>query len=325
MYRISRIIASVFIIHAFLLVAPVHADTTADSPDTPTLKIALEPSNFRLSLDPGDHYSGSFKIKNLGEIPYDVNVYAEPYQVEDLTYEVDFDTDNIFTQISRWISFEKTEYHLEPRDIVTVTFSIDVPEDVAGGGQYAAIFAEVKDTSDTTQVKVDRRVGTLLYSSVSGTAKRSGSIDFTAPAFLQLTTSPTFFETAKNSGNVDFDITTHLRLTNLLTNDVVADLDAASRVILPETSRSLDHNLSDVPVGFYRLDRSAEIHGELFEASHIIFVCPLPLLIAIIITIITIIILIIRSVLRSHRRRSRARLEATKIDNFPPPNHGSVN
>jgi hypothetical protein len=285
---------------SILIIFPV----SAYADDNPTTKISLEPSSLRFALNPGDHYPGSFKVRNLGSTPYDIQLYVEAYQVAN-DYSTLFGIENNFTQISRWIAFDKSEHHLEPKSIITVNFFVDVPPDAPAGGQYAAIFAQIGSGSTTGQsINIDRRVGVLIYSTIAGDTVRAGHVNFLSPGFLQLSSSLNLRETAVNEGNVDFDSATHLVLKKLFTGEIVIETDTTPHIILPHTSRELEYALSDIPPGFYELTRAQNIFGETSEHKYTLLIFPLPYLIFFLLAVLSLLIFIIRRFRIRRRRRT---------------------
>ena len=60
------------------------------------------------------------------------------------SYEGDFDSKSSTSDAYQWVTFEKTEYHLEPGQRVEVPYRVSVPNDAASGGHYGVIFAETQ-------------------------------------------------------------------------------------------------------------------------------------------------------------------------------------
>ena len=131
--------------------------------------IALTPTSKRLTLDPGTVKEDKISIINDGTVPYSFRVYARPYLTEGEDYKPVFDKLTAITDVYEWISFKETEYTLAPGKTVEVPFTVRVPATAQGGGHYGVIFAETQPpTPDQTSVVRKKRVGAILYTTVSG-------------------------------------------------------------------------------------------------------------------------------------------------------------
>lgn len=289
------------------LPTPVFADETSIT------KIILEPSALRISLHPSEHYHASIQVRNIGTVDQTLRVYAEPYLVDD-NYATIFGESNPYTQISRWIFFDSPTIHLPAGQSTAINFHIDVPADAPAGGQYAAIFVQIDDQSSTTAVNLNHRVGTLLYSTISGATNQSGYISYTHAPFFNLDTSITLRETAHNEGNVDFDTSTHIILKSAFSDDPIEEIDTTPHIILPHTSRHMEYTLQNLPFGFYHVTRTSTIFGIFTEDTDLILVLPIPYLITFLLILIALTILIIRTI-----KRSRQKHRPTSTTTPPPP------
>ena len=69
--------------------------------------LGISPGVRRTELDPGVIYRNSMSVENLSERTVTVAMHAEPYYVEDFTYDALYDVHNAYTQISKWVSLNK--------------------------------------------------------------------------------------------------------------------------------------------------------------------------------------------------------------------------
>lgn len=293
--------------------------------EPPTTKIVLEPSSLRFALNPGDRYPASFTVRNTGDIDYDFSVYAEPFAVDDY-YENLFDQPTAFTQISRWITFDVSDFHLEANSSTTVHFYVDVPADAPAGGQYAAVFAQIANDDPASAINLNHRVGVLLYSTVTGQTEAHGEIDFLPPTFLQTSHQLKLTEIAHNRGNLDYDASTHLVITKALTGELIEEINTTPHIILPHTSRPMEYSLENLPFGLYKIQRSQEIFGINSESTHTVLVFPFPYLIFSIIIVLSLIGITIRQIRRNSRKKQliqentqlRQELDRLKTENSKP-------
>lgn len=270
---------------------PVHAQANDAT------QLTLSPTSTRLEIAPGKTYDGSFTIFNSGKKPISFKVYAAPYQVEDENYKPTFSNSGPRTQISRWVSFEKENYSVQPGKEASVDYTITVPDSIPDGGQYAALFAQTKGQTEGSITSI-KRVGMLLYAHAKGTTQNSGSSTVEPIGFWH--SSPTFKVVQKitNDGNTDFDAKVELTVKDLFGN-VTYSTDKTSTV-LPDTTRRVPLEWKNVPpLGIFTAVSSATVLGETVKTSQLVlFTTPTALF-----AVITLLILIIAGVVYGIKKR----------------------
>lgn len=313
MFKRLSIILSTFIF-AILFSAPATALESGD------VVMSLTPANQDLELEPGQQYQGSLTVTNVGRLPFDVKASVSPYYVGSDNYDPDFSAENAYTKLPNWITLEKYKFHLEPSESTTVRFAVDVPEDVAAGGQYAAIMllSDAGDTGDDNAVKVSAQLAAILYGHVNGGELRtSGELtehDF--PGFV-MDGKFSVSQTVKNDGNVDFKVTQKLTIKDFFSNQDIITPDSVSddgrplgynvATVLPGTSRTGILTWENAPqFGLYHVTQEISFLDQTQVFSRLVFFCPVWLIIIVGAVILVLILWLILSIIKKHKRHQPA-------------------
>lgn len=283
MFRKVTNLALVFIgilTYTLSTISPVSALEAGD------IVMQVMPAEQEIELSPGLEYSSKVKVTNIGRLAFNFTVSARPYQVLNEDYDPDFSTENSYTKLYNWISFAQTSYHLEPNASTDVEFTIEVPADVAGGGQYAAIIIETRDSQDSSAtMKTINQLASLLYAHVEGEEHIGGVLmSHRLPRFL-LGSPFSSTVTIKNDGNVDFRAEHTLTIYDFFTNREVftpdtvdsseRPLGTANPVILPATSRVSRLTWEGAPqLGVFRAVSHVSFLDQDSTKEQIVFICP---------------------------------------------------
>lgn len=313
--------------------------------DSSSTSISISPISKVLELSSESKYSDSFEIKNEGSDKIKVEVHAAPYSYvyseEDQAYKLGFNTDNHYTQIARWVSFKaengnwekETTFHIDGDKSINVEYMISTPSGIPAGGQYAVIFAHAlsSDTYNQSGIKTEASPGLILYGrSTEGEALQTAEISdlkIEQSVTKNGETRDNIFASAKikNTGNVDFTATGILKVDAIIgsgsyetfktqnENGETANGQSAStsggsaRVsIIPETELSVSDEWPDTPgFGIYRVTWTVMAGDKTETIEKIVFINPLPIIIAIIILLTIIIISVIIVIRKRKERRSR--------------------
>ncbi|MCL2038584.1 DUF916 domain-containing protein [Candidatus Saccharibacteria bacterium] len=311
--KISRIttLAAALTTAALLTIGLARPLAAADS----NVSISISPSTQRLTLDPGQTQTAEITVINSGDTPYQVRVYAAPYQVApDYSRNIFDDPATAHSQIYRWISFanqsdsldEAASFTLAPNARRTIEFTITIPASVPAGGQYAGIMAEVIPPADASGVVAVRRVASLLYANINGnTIERGTVIERTWQGRYQSRNVNTSL-IIENSGNTDFDAESRLLITNFF-GKTVGEITEPAKLIFPGTSRRFELNWqSKGPFGIYKLTQQSRFLGQTVEESKWVFVAPTALFIfTVLILALAIFAAAIAGLARKRRRKVR--------------------
>lgn len=270
-----------FLLATFVFISPVSALEAGD------VVIRVEPAEQDISLTPGETSTGIIKVQNIGRLDFDFTVMVRPFQILNDDYDPDFDTDNNYTRLQNWISFEQTDYHLAPGAEAEVKYTVDVPTDAPGGGQYAAIIAQTRSSIDeSSMMHTISQVASILYAQVDGDTRFEGSLtNHHLPSNILFGTAPSIVATVKNTGNADFRVTHRLSVYNFFTGKEVFSADAtdesgnligtATPRIMPGTERSNIITWQHAPqIGVFRVVQDISFLDEQHNFEQIVILCP---------------------------------------------------
>lgn len=297
---------------AIPLSASVYAQEGGQTNNVTTRGIEISPASLKLNLDPGESYQGKFTVTNRGATEYVFKIYASPYQVSGENYAPTFEGAESAprAQIARWITFEQDSYNLQVNESVEVKFTITIPSDAVGGGQYAAIFASADpDAQSDSPVNSIGRVGMLLYANVKGDIVEQGEV-------VNWTISPLIFDknisasaSVKNTGNSDFIARQTLVVKSFFGGKQVFSQTKAAE-ILPETTRLVNMEWDGSPaLGLFRVTEIIDAQfidkpdENLGQRTTTVLVIPLFLFIIIMIIFIILIMMIVLKIMQVISRR----------------------
>ena len=271
------------------------------------LAITISPSIRRIELDPGVTHKNNMTLHNPTDKTIKVKMSVAPYSVEDITYAPVYSVKNAYTQIVNWITFNEDEYEIEPNNSIVVDYTISVPDDAPGGGQYAVLFANVENPDSGENVQTYASAGMIIIAKVSGSTRTTGEIsDVTLPKFLlspPISGSATF----ENTGNVDADAKLSLKIENYFSGELIYDgtKDPQEKTILPGTKRTLDVSWSNIPrLGVLKVTMTTEFLGEAKVVPRVVIICPIWFIAIIALIIVAIIVRIVSG--KKEQRRTRA-------------------
>lgn len=247
--------------------------SAADSNDG-TERITLSPSSTTLKLDAGEIGSGTMKIKNDGDVAYGFSVYARPYGVTNELYEPDFTNQQSNAGVYKWIQFDQTKYQIQPGETIEVQYTLRVPVDAAPGGHYGVLFAETDERGlEGTGVARKKRVGNLLYVTVNGSYKTSGTFkEFILP-FWQTSAPVVSSVRVENTGNVDFRAKVSTTAKDLFGQTKYSY--TGDPIVLPDTTRLMEMKWEAAPnFGFFKVSQVVEFLGQKHQNSGYVLIAP---------------------------------------------------
>ena len=310
MKRIIRAInASILLIVALMFPILGGYSAFAEKSD---YRLQVSPPTLDIELEPGKTSTGSFEVVNSGLKEYSFAIGVGPYSVKNSNYEPDYDTDTVYNDIVEWISFSQTEGTVAPDDKVEITFTVDVPNDVPYGGQYATIYVEMvnplsdTDNSDSnnSNIGVNQKIGIILYSEVEGETREEGAIlENRIPSILF---NPPVIATSlvENTGNVHAKATYVLQVYPLFGDEEVYtnEENPTELYVLPETQRFNSISWDGAPqLGIFRVKQTVSILDDTETIEKIVFLCPIWFLFLILL-ILFFVIFWLFSRIRSRRR-----------------------
>ncbi len=269
----------------------------------PEYRLQISPTTQTIDLKPGEKYEGTFQVQNTGSKAFNFKVSASPYSVTDEDYSPDYDTETSFTKLASWVKFSEESGSVEPNSYKEIKYTIDVPNDVAAGGQYAVLLAQLEtDDSDESAktegaaIKAVQRVGMLVYSHIDGETRETGKIiENKVPSFL-FNPPITATSIVENTGNIDTQATYKVQIYPLFSDEEVFtnEEDPDSRTILPETRRYNSVSWDGAPqLGIFKVKQTVKIFDEESVVEKTVFLCPIWFLFIILLIIFMIIFWIV--------------------------------
>lgn len=300
-------------------------EQTEEADDDGT-NISLSPVSKVLQLSADSNYDDSFDVTNNGKSDIKIEVYAAPYsyvysETEDI-YQLGFNNENNFTQISRWIRFkgkdgnyaEKPQFTIAPGTTLTVNYRIATPSNIPAGGQYAVMFAHtLSDEIQGNGIRTEASPGIIVY----GRSTEGETITTSEISNMSISNSITENDITsnlinasakvKNTGNVDFSAIGVLKIKGLFGDDCYESSGGRGMVsVIPESELTVSDKWDETPAfGIFRVSWTVTAAGQTETIEQIVFVNPMPFIIITIILLTIIAIWITIMVRRRKERRSR--------------------
>ena len=295
----------------------------------PKTSLTLTPVSRILKISSNSIYDGSLAVTNDGEEEMKVKVYAAPYSYvyseEENLYKLGFNSENNFTQISRWITVKDVDgnYVTEPsfkikaKETLNVDYRITTPNNVPAGGQYAVIFVQtISDNVNSEGIHTEASAGMVLYGhSTEGEAVVAPKISDLVigqnrdASESQSGNGHNFYATAKvkNEGNVDFYAKGTLKIEPIIGfGSYETEASGGMISVIPESERIVGDEWKETPnFGIYKITWTVTAGEETETIDQVIFLIS-PISIIITILVLTFIVIVLIIVLRKRKeRRSR--------------------
>ena len=289
--------------------------------------ISISPVNKILQLEADKTYEDSFDVANNGSSSMRFEVYASPYSYTysetDQAYRLGFNSENNYTQISRWISFkdksgnwvEKATFEVPSKDTFTVHYKISTPSSIPAGGQYAVLFAHtLSDKTTSGGIKAEASPGLVVYGRAVGETILSSEVsNMEIRQTLEVGTEKKNIingkAKVKNTGNVDFMASGRLKVTGIFGNVYyeTPSTSTSSRVsIIPETELEVTDSWQDTPYfGLFNVEWTVTAASGDQTITMQVLILPLPIIVLIILLLTIITIWIIVVVRKRRERRAR--------------------
>lgn len=322
---IIRLASLIILMLSFSITLPVFAEeeTMVDG----VTSISITPLSKILTLKSGNTYEDSFTVTNNGGSDMKIETYAAPYSYvyseADDTYNLGFNNENNYTQISRWITFENTSgvyeekptFTIAPNSSLEIFYKITTPSSIPAGGQYAVIFAHTLSASiSASGIRTEACPGIIVYGrSEEGETKIESTISglvINKTSTAEDGSVQNLFNGSakvKNSGNTDFVASGSLKVTGLFGDIKYETSDIDGKVsIIPDVELLVSDAWKETPnFGFFRVTWTVKAGGKTESIEKIIFLMS-P--IAIIISIIILTIIIVGTIILVKKRKvSRSR------------------
>lgn len=277
-----------------------------------TNEFSVTPMNRDINLEPGETYTFSVTVLNPVNSTEDLDyvVHAAPYSVVTEEYNADVTTKTDHTKMADWINIPEPTGTLAPNESKEVEFTITVPEDASGGGQYAAIIVGVDNenkTHDNMMVTNVLEIASVLYATVDGEIIHKGEVlENNVPGFSAIAPL-TVSSLIKNEGNLHEIANITITATNVFTGEVYVspslDNGAYPELIMPDSTKYISKEVDGLPlIGIVNVKQNIYYNYAMSTVEKNVIICPIWFLVLIILTISAIITSIVMSV-RKHRKK----------------------
>lgn len=277
----------------------------------------LMPMNQNIDLKPGETYEGSITIVNPTDAKSDFayKTTITPYGVdgEDYTAILDPGYATERTSMSKWIKIEEPTGKVKPNESKEIKFSIKVPENAAGGGQYATIAVssdQGASNSDGVAVQNVFEMASIIYATVDGDIIHEGSIlENNVPQFVT-STPVTISARIENKGNVHETATFTIEVSDFFTGNVILPTEentgTYAEIIMPETTRDVQREVNNLPsLGVVKVKQSIYYQGEVSTVEKDVIICPIWFLVLVLVTIAAIVATIVTIIRKHHKKKNR--------------------
>ena len=286
------------------------------------------PMNQTLSLTPGEEYEGSITVTNPADAKKDFNykIDVTPYSVIGAEYAADLATKTNLSTMVDWITVENSTGTLKPNSSTKINFKIKVPEDAAGGGQYAAITVasnENQTASEGVAVENVFEMASIIYATVDGEINHVGEIkENSIPAFSP-TTPVKVTARISNDGNVHESATVAITAKNFFTGETILPTDENngqySEMIMPGTERYTTREVDNLPdFGIIQVEQTVYYLGMSSVESVNVIICPVWFLILVIVTLGAIIAAAARAIFKHHKKKPKKTKKTKKAEKTEP-------
>ena len=271
-------------------------------------EFSVTPMNQMVDLIPGETYTFSITVLNPVNSAdnLDYKVYAAPYSVATEEYDADVVTMTNHTRMVDWIKIHEPDGTLAPNETREIEFTIEVPDNAPGGGQYAAIIVGVDNKNKTHENMVVTNVlevASILYAKVDGEIIHEGEVlENNVPGFV-VAAPITVSSLIANEGNMHEVASITIAATNVFTGEkiVSAELDNGvhAELIMPDSQRFINKEIGELPmIGIINVQQSIYYNGETSVVEKNVIICPVWFLILVILTMMAIVWKIIKMILR---------------------------
>ncbi len=231
---------------------------------SPGAALELSPVNKRMALNPGEIKESHITVTNLSDSDISFSVYATPFSNGDGGETQDFETETRYTQIAHWITIkdsdgqyaETAKYTLQASEQKEIGYKVNVPDSVAGGGQYASIVVELAlAPGNKNDIQTISRAGMVLIADVAGETERSAEISGIQAQVAAIGNNIGVKYTVKNKGNIDLQSSAEIVVSSVFGKELYRN--STLSLVLPENSKTVVAEWGDTPIwGIYHLEYS---------------------------------------------------------------------
>lgn len=284
--------------------------------------LTVSPMEQKMTLYPGESSTGSIKVSNpvssKETLYYTVSV--TPFAREGDNYDPIVGNEiggGEYNDVVNWVTFSSDSGDLEPNERDEIIYTVNVPKDARGGGQYFAIVVTRTDNPNKSEgdgnvtLKEVVRIASTVYATVSGNDIRlSGTVTDNNISTIYLRPPITTSFMAENTGNTHMEIYYYMQVYPMFSDEEIYtnEEEPSLAIVLPGTKRLVSQEWKDTPtVGIFKVRQTVMFGADENEKSiseKIVIVCPIWLLFVVIFGVVVIVIyLVIR--IKSHKNTKK--------------------
>lgn len=200
--------------------------------------LTLSPVRKEISISPGTSVSGALTVTNSTDKSMTVDFNSEKFGVVNEQYDYVFTKES---ELSKWIIFDIPRINLTSHETRKITFTVNVPLSAEPGGRYISLFATTDATSSSSAIKSRQRIASLLYITVLGDIRRTGSLVALNYPWLIVHESNWSAE-VQNKGTTHFRSRYEVNLKSLIGDNSIGSVNGDA-LILPGTVRAIQNKL----------------------------------------------------------------------------------
>lgn len=247
----------------------------------------VTPVSFHYTLDPGDSQSGNFLVSNKGDKTIYYEAKAVPYYAteEDGNMKVFYDQKSSHTEIADWVTFENQSGQIEPGSSAEIKFTIDVPSDAHGGGQYAALIVSnsSENPRETGGISISEvaNIGPVVYAKINGDIVTKGEIISHDIQGFRFEPPISATSIVKNEGNVHAEAIYTMRVYPLFSDESIYSNEErpASITVLPGATRyysvTWTADKGAPSIGVYKVKSEVQMFDQFSTLEKIVIICPM--------------------------------------------------
>lgn len=247
-------VAAVFV-GLFTTSATVNAQATSTSSGQ---ALEIGPPVINLSADPGTKVTTTISLRDVSPTSLLVTGEVNDFVAsgEDGTPKIILDDSVSPYSLKQWVS-PLPVLTLKPKEIKTLTITINVPADASPGGYYGVIrFTGTPPDLEGAGVSLSASLGSLVLLTVNGEAKEGLEIEEfsvshdskTGTLFEAIPLN--FIQRLKNTGNIHEEPTGLVTVKDMFGNTVATlPINQPARDILPQSIRKFEVPLDSTVIG----------------------------------------------------------------------------
>lgn len=280
----------------------------------------VSPMGQDVSLQQGETYTGSVKLVNPADTRDNLNytVSVVPYNVSDTNYTANLIDQHNRSEITKWVKVDSPSGSLKPGETTNIDFSINVPENAPGGGQYFALLigqSPKERKSEDIEIQNIFQIASIVFAKVDGEIIHDGAILQNDIPNFSFTTPVTVGTMLQNNGNVHSVAGIIIEAKDVFTGQVIFSSEektpgSLNEVIMPETTRYSSHEISNLPaIGIVHISQTIHFEGQDSVNEQDIIICPIWFLLLLILAIIALIVLTIGSIIHKNKKKTTSAMQ----------------